>query len=118
MADYTELVKSLRESAANKRLMTYAADAIMELEAAVNKLLHITNDLETEVDHLERERRWIPVEERLPEKNDDVLIYGKRIGRSGTEYRETWLTSISELEYQGYTPIAWMPLPEPPKEDV
>lgn len=31
MADYTELVEKLRESAANKRLMIYAADAIEEL---------------------------------------------------------------------------------------
>ena len=36
---YAELVKELRESAANKRLMTYAADAIDELQKVANKLL-------------------------------------------------------------------------------
>lgn len=34
--DYTELVKALRESPANKRLMTYAADAIEELAKDIN----------------------------------------------------------------------------------
>ena len=58
---------------------------------------------------------WIPVTERLPDKNDDVLIYGEWTGLSGTKYREIWLTTLDELLYQGYKAIAWMPLPEPPE---
>jgi hypothetical protein len=61
--------------------------------------------------------KWISVEERLPDKDADVLFYGEWIGVSGTKYREIYLTSIKEFLYQGYKPIAWMPLPEPPKED-
>lgn len=58
---------------------------------------------------------WIPVTERLPDKKDDVLIYGEWTGQSGTKYREIWLTTLEELLYQGYKAIAWMPLPEPPE---
>lgn len=61
---------------------------------------------------------WIPVTERLPDENDDVLIYGEWTGASGTKYREVWLTDLKEFLRQGYKPIAWMPLPTPPKEET
>lgn len=60
---------------------------------------------------------WVSVKERLPIENDDVLIYGEWTGVSGTKYRQIWLTDLEGLLYQGYKPIAWMPLPTPPKED-
>lgn len=60
--------------------------------------------------------RWIPVTERLPDEIEDVLIYGEWTGVSGTKYREIWLTDLKSLLHQGYEPIAWMPLPAPPKE--
>ena len=56
---------------------------------------------------------WIPVTERLPNNEDDVLIYGEWTGASGTKYREVWLTDLKEFLHQGYKPIAWMPLPAP-----
>lgn len=61
---------------------------------------------------------WIPVTERLPNNEDDVLIYGECTGASGTKYREVWLTDLKEFLQQGYKPIAWMSLPEPPKEET
>lgn len=62
--------------------------------------------------------KWIPVTERLPEGDDDVIIYGEWTGASGTKYREIWLTDLKGFLRQGYKPIAWMPLPEPPKEET
>lgn len=62
--------------------------------------------------------RWIPVTERLPNENDDVLIYGEWTGASGTKYREIWLTDLKGFLHQGYKPIAWMPIPTPPKEET
>jgi len=59
---------------------------------------------------------WISVKDRLPEKDEDVIIYGKYIGASGTAYPEMLITDIDEFVHSGYVPIAWMPLPEPPKE--
>ena len=61
---------------------------------------------------------WILVTERLPNENDDVLVYGEWTGVSGTKYREVWLTDLKGFMHQGYKPIAWMPLPEPPKEET
>lgn len=58
---------------------------------------------------------WISVKDRLPKKDEDVIIYGKFIGASGTEYPETHITDIDEFIHSGYVPIAWMPLPEPPQ---
>ena len=59
---------------------------------------------------------WISVKDRLPEKYEDVIIYGKYIGSSGAEYPVMLITDISEFVLSGYVPIAWMPRPEPPKE--
>jgi len=42
--NYGELVKELRESAANKRLMVYAADAIEELSAYVRQIEELHKD--------------------------------------------------------------------------
>ena len=59
---------------------------------------------------------WISVKDKMPGNNKDILIYGEWTGQSGTKYREIFLSGMDEFIYQGNTPIAWMPLPEPPKE--
>lgn len=64
-----------------------------------------------------QEPGWISVKERMPEENQNVLIYGYWTGASGKVYYETWLACMKEFVYQGNVPIAWQPLPEPPKED-
>lgn len=72
--------------------------------------------------------RWIPVSERLPEDGRPVLIYAwnvhhviARYGSFRTEngYKNTWVTADA---WNGNTEIrheviAWMPLPEPYKEE-
>ena len=60
---------------------------------------------------------WISVKDRLPEKDEDVIIYGKYIGASGTAYPEMLISDIDEFVCSGYVPIAWMPRPEPPEEE-
>ena len=59
---------------------------------------------------------WTSVKDHPPEKDEDVIIYGKYIGSSGAEYPVMLITDISEFVLSGYVPIAWMPRPEPPKE--
>jgi hypothetical protein len=59
---------------------------------------------------LNEAKRWIPVEERLPEANTAVLTRW-RDGVFSVEWRfpsGEWIT--------GSTVTHWMPLPEPPKE--
>lgn len=79
---------------------------------------------------------WISVKDRLPEPNTDVLLiaHGWKersvyIGRLRTvEPTKSWLTGItskgSDWTIWGFSYIVepivthWMPLPEPPKEDM
>lgn len=110
MRDYDELVNALRgfdvcQSCPcetpemcneNDCMVWQAADAIEELVAAVPK--------------------WISVEERLPGKDDMVFIYYEWTGQSGTVYKEVSLSTLGEIQHFGFKPIAWMPLPDPPKE--
>lgn len=71
----------------------------------------------------EWERRWIPVEERLPEERVAVLT-------CGDDEVEGWFTLIGLREpaskfgpahwhlpcFSGFGPVThWMPLPEPPE---
>ena len=123
--DYTELVKSLREATGWKNaskhysLMGKAADAIEELlpfKKQVEKGMGLLDKADELLNVIKP--RWISVAERVPDENDDVLIYGEWTGVSGTKYREVWLTDLKEFLHQGYKPIAWMPLPEPPKEET
>ena len=79
--------------------------------------------------------RWISVEERLPEKDQEVLLIAHGwesqsmyIGCLHNEEAETsWLTGItskeSEWSISGWSYLRapevthWMPMPEPPKEE-
>lgn len=60
---------------------------------------------------------WTSVKDHPPEKDEDVIIYGKYIGSSGMTYPEMLITNIREFVLNGFVPIAWMPRPEPPKEE-
>ncbi len=66
--------------------------------------------LRAEVERLKEARRWIPVEERLPETRDPVLTLWVSGMQSVKQYDEQhcWNTGAQVTH--------WMPLPEPPKE--
>ena len=59
---------------------------------------------------------WISVKDHPPEKDEDVIIYGYYVGPSGETYPTTIISDIEEFKGCECVPIAWMPLPEPPKE--
>ena len=117
---YDDTVKRLRTATTlpvMNALCQEAADTIEELQAAEKKYLANISALETENQHLKREREWIPVTERLPEKEDMVIFHYAWTGMSGTVYKEVTLATFAELEHVGSKPLAWMPLPQPPKEE-
>lgn len=67
------------------------------------------------------ERRWIPVEERLPEDRSDVLVvaywherWGVYMGWCAPE-RAAWSVRIGIGDRSDIAVTHWMPLPEPPE---
>ena len=69
------------------------------------------------------ERRWIPVEERLPEDRSDVLVvaywherWGVYMGWCAPE-RAAWSVHVGIGDRSDIAVTHWMPLPEPPEEE-
>lgn len=77
-------------------------------------------DIIKELDKAETMGEWIPVSERLPEKNVWVLVTVEQSGKCYQEimqidrYKETW---TDNTDYYGEAVKAWMPLPEPYKAE-
>ena len=74
-------------------------------------------------------RKWIPCSERLPDSKEDVLVWFEyfRYGEYDCLYQtygignyikknDDWMVN-HETGWDQLRVIAWMPLPEPPKED-
>lgn len=72
------------------------------------------------------ERRWIPVEERLPDYDDLVLVIASGKPKENitldeafelaTLYSDGWCLETWP-EWTGANVTYWMPLPEPPEEE-
>ena len=73
--------------------------------------------LRAEVERLRAERRWIPVEERLPELSQDVIICDGRLGDLIIAWRARNTGNFYNGEQQLH-PTHWMPLPPLPGEEV
>ena len=75
----------------------------------------------------QEQRRWIPVAERLPGNDDFVLvIVSGKVGKitldnaielASFSMDEGWILEMWP-EWEDPKVTYWMPLPEPPKEDV
>ena len=124
LSDYHDFAKKL----ADDHQMILASDALEMIE-------QLKDDLEQD----EKENGWIPVSERLPEDERECLvtlekIYGTpeismgianylRFGNDGywNEKKYGYLEWDKYSDGHGgtrmYKVIAWMPLPEPYKED-
>lgn len=89
----------------NRRLMDFIA---MQEEAYSRN----EDILKLHIAELEAERRWIPVSERLPEKDGYYLVSDDHDGvlscefMTGRRFQPLW-------EVPGV--LYWMPLPEPPE---
>lgn len=127
--DYSELVKRLREHngwALNETLDA-AADAIEELQAQIDGWIEQERNA-----LLKSIPKWIPVTERLPEEDTDVLVVRKFLGVKGqvppstyveiaSRFGNDWCADSDEYKInrsKHTNPTHWMPLPEPPKEET
>lgn len=81
--------------------------------ADCTRLMNFIDALQTRIDDLETQR-WIPVSEKLPEVDQDVLVFDQR-GDITIDY----LVALNREGVAYYTnsddgAVCWMPLPEPP----
>ncbi len=130
--DYSELVKRIHSQAVylpekfskNAELLDVlmkAADAIEELSVlCANQSKDCSEAVAKYLELWEKQPRWIPVAERLPEENVCVLVLGGYFAKvmetaildDGLFY-SAW---DNRTEMFGVT--HWMPLPQLPKEEA
>jgi hypothetical protein len=94
-------------------------------EGLPGSALDIVNTLLNDLEQDEKENGWIPIEERLPETDDYILVSFSNfelpdIGRYETDKDGggIFFPGDKERSYVSYGLFvnAWMPLPEPYKE--
>lgn len=98
-----------------------AADAIEKLKILADNGEATYEIMVRQTSYIEKLKQkiphWIPVTERLPEPETDVLSF--RIYGSFSQMSEVTMNEMKkngEWCYEGVT--HWMPLPEPPKEET
>ena len=117
---YEELVKSLRSideyDTGYAKLIYDAADAIEDLQEKLDDARMDASEWAESLEYmsaakvkLEEQTRWIPVTERLPEKNGEYLITGRQGAVNKRLYYDGYW-------YGNWSVLAWMPLPEPYEE--
>ena len=104
--DITDIVTVLR--GAGFAALSPSADSSASL------LHYCVNHAADEIERLRDERRWIPVSERLPEVQQNVLAAVAREVAIARRYVDGWFSDLNEWS-RPFTPTHWMPLPEPPE---
>ena len=103
MSEYIKREDAVKALRTIRKCVKLFEDSIEDAAVALN-------DLAQSADVVERPS-WIPVEERLPEKNTWVLAYCK--------YKDHVIDYVDIHGLWSYGNVThWMPPPEPPKEEA
>ena len=91
----------------------------MKADDAHHQILYILKSLPS----AEPEPEWIPVSGRLPKVRTDVLMMFEKNMAVGFYSHGCWNVNTGNGLYTGVCidedqPIAWMPLPEPPRMEM
>ena len=123
---YEELVKRLREAAEYVPCIMKREDAINAADAIEELSLKYIEERNAAVEltgELASKPRWIPVTERLPLYGQDVLAV--RTYGDGEKCQEVLMAHIAvsneetgEKWWNATNITHWMPLPEPPQEEL
>ena len=96
--------------------MREAADAIEEQRGYLYRQAQTIETLQKKyADAKAKIPRWIPASEQLPEEGQDVLAW-ERGGFAYVDMRKDGKWTVADHNFGAVT--HWMPLPEPPKEEV
>ena len=101
MSMITELINRLRKAADFRHTIGDYMTAGLHIEAADT------------IEQLAAKQRWIPVSERLPNKPNVYIVTDSK----GDVVRFVFNDTESSREYWLRCAKAWMPLPEPYRED-
>lgn len=87
--------------------------------AFANYIITALTDSITVSDKVLDQTRWIPVNERLPEKNVEVLVTTKydEIAIAELYGGNDWFIHKDIVNFDADAIVAWMPLPEPYKAE-
>ena len=104
----SDLISKAKVLETYSELYWFDSDCEVVSKAEVDKIYELLQSLPS------AEPQWIPVSERLPKEYAQYLAYFKN-GECYVYWLEDsdWSRSIIELEEI----VAWMPLPEPYRED-
>lgn len=123
---YEDLIKSLKDAkrfaesrgySGMANVIKQAADAIAELQEGNAALNGTIANLLEQIKDLGKPR-WIPVTERLPKKWTWVLVCFDGADVPSTGFINSTGDWIGEDMYTNYGVTYWMPLPEPPKDEI
>ena len=113
--DVEKLIEQLKKSADFEDYPVVASFAAIIEKKYLREASTTLEQLQAENDRLKEEvqqMRWIPVEERLPEEKQRVIVRCERVGTSvGWILWGRWMTDIGP--HAGDV-THWMPLPAPP----
>lgn len=113
--------KQLDEIKARCKTAVYLLDNIIHADCAYEVYTSLIEsaqdipDLTAEIERLQALTTWIPCSERMPERDDRVLIFCPQMAETEAAIQ---LTRGYQCTRKRTDVSHWMPLPKPPKEEA